>query len=94
MVYILRKALHPLNLSPRACNKMIDGFQLKLGFNKFSFKHRYEVFVKGLEEKYIVILCLYVEDILVINSNKIELKILAYFLGMEIVNTKHDVFLN
>lgn len=94
--------------TPRAWNKRTDSFLTKLDFNKCTLEN--EVYVKESNEQNQVIMCLYVDDLLVIGSNEDELTKfkasmvnkfempdlgnLAYFLGMEIMNTKHGVFLN
>lgn len=68
MVYRLRKSLYGLKQSPRAWNKMIDSFLVKLGFNKFTSEH--DVYVKGSNEQDQVTLYLYVDGLLVTSSNE------------------------
>lgn len=100
-LYRLKKIL-------RAWNKRINIFFIKPCLNKGTSKHA--VYVKGLSEPNQVILYVYMDDLLVRGSNKDELekfkssmenefemsyiRKLAYFLGMEIVNTRHGVFLH
>jgi len=97
IVYRLQKALYGLKQAPRAWNKRIDGFLVQQEFMKC--KSEYGVYVKkGIEGNHLLI-CLYVDDLIVIGSdvNKIEtfktqmmnefemsdLGNLTYFLGME-----------
>ncbi|GAU51473.1 hypothetical protein TSUD_95880 [Trifolium subterraneum] len=107
-VYRLRKALYGLKQAPRAWNKRIDGFLIKIGFTKCVSEHG--VYVKGLSKLDHIILCLYVDDLLITGANEKEivkfktslmqefemydLGNLSYFLGMEFKHTKKDVFLH
>jgi len=97
MVYRLHKALYGLKQAPRAWNKRIDSFLVQKNFVKC--KSEYGVYVKkGIEGNQLLI-CLYVDDLIVTGSdvNEIEafktqmmnefemsdLGNLTYFLGME-----------
>ena len=101
-VFRLSKALYGLKQAPRAWNKRIDSFLVKQGFHKC--EKEYEVYVKKSDKDDLIILCLYVDDLLIIGSNKIyierfkrslkfefemtDLGILSYFLGIEFKETK------
>ena len=96
-VYKLQKALYGLRQAPRAWNKRIDSFLLDLGFIKCIVEHG--VYVKENTEGDLIIICLYVDDLIVTGSNikdiqqfkktmeaefeMTDLGRLSYFLGME-----------
>lgn len=61
-VYKLHKALYGLKYEPRAWNKKIDSYLVKLGFVKC--KYEYGVYVKVLVQD-ITITFLYADDLLV-----------------------------
>lgn len=67
-VYKLRKALYGLKQAPRAWNKKIDSVLTQIGFVKCISEHG--VYVKGETESDLIILCLYVDDLLITGSNK------------------------
>ena len=101
LVFKLNKALYGLKQAPRAWNKRIDGFLLKIGFEKC--KVEYGVYVKE-ENGDIIILCLYVDDLLITSSNEvviqtvkkqlqqefdmIDLGVMSYFLGIEFIHSQ------
>ena len=68
----LNKVLYGLKQAPRAWNKRIDGFFLKIGFEKC--KVEYGVYVKE-ENGDVIILCLYVDDLLIIGGNEVVIQI-------------------
>lgn len=96
-VYRLRKALYGLRQAPKAWNKRIDAFLLKLGFTRCVVEHG--VYVRRGEEDALLIICLYVDNLLITGSNPVhinglkklmqsefemtDLGKLSYFLGME-----------
>lgn len=100
-VYKLQKALYGLRQSPRAWNKHIDLFLLKLNFTRCVVEHG--VYVKGGEGEELLIIYLYVDDVLITGSNPrcidelkrvmqsefemTDLGKLSYFLGMEFTYT-------
>ncbi|MCH87967.1 reverse transcriptase, partial [Trifolium medium] len=100
-VYKLHKALYGLKEAPRAWNKRIDRFFLEQGFKKCVTEHG--VYVKGKMRSKVMIICLFVDDLLVTKNcaqyiDRFKLKMkqefertdlgkIAYFLGMEILNT-------
>lgn len=71
MVYRLHGALYGFKHTPRACNKKIDSYLIELEFTKYGFE--YGVYVKSMEFD-ITLICLYVEDLLVICNNINNLK--------------------
>jgi hypothetical protein len=105
-VYRLRKALYGLKQAPRAWNKRIDGFLMKEGFTKCVSEHG--VYMKGSSKLDHIILCLYVDDLLVTGANEKEIRKfksslmqefemsdlgnLSYFLGMEFKHIDRGVF--
>ena len=96
MVYKLNKALYGLKQAPKAWNKRIDSFLIQNEFTKCTME--YGVYVKRKTEG-ILLICLYVDDLLVSGSNSEEIEKfktkmmtefensdlgkLSYFLGME-----------
>ncbi|GAU20588.1 hypothetical protein TSUD_297610 [Trifolium subterraneum] len=67
-VYKLHKALYGLKQAPRAWNKRIDKFLNDIGFSKCVTEHG--VYVKNCAEIGTIILCLYVDDLLITGSNE------------------------
>ena len=101
-VYKLRKALYGLKQAPRAWNKRIDVFLINIGFKKCVSEHG--VYVKSDKSKGVIILCLYVDDLLITGScekyiskfkeelmgefEMSDLGSMKYFLGIEFQKTK------
>jgi hypothetical protein len=97
MVYKLHKALYCLKQAPRAWNKIIDSFLVQQEFVKC--KSEYGVYVKKGERGNQILICLYVDDLIVTSSKLIEIESfkaqmmkefemtdlgkLTYFVGME-----------
>jgi len=108
LVYRLRKALYGLKQAPRAWNKLIDAVLAKLGFVKCTVE--FGVYVKRTSHANTLIVCLYVDDLIITGSveeeieefkgkMKIEFEMtdlgtLSYFLGLEFVHTHKGVFLH
>ena len=104
----LRKALYGLKQAPRDWNKSIDTFLHSVGFQKYSVEHG--VYVKTVSSTEILLICLYVDDLLItgsgsasIESLKQSLKmefemtnlgILSYFLGLKFAYTKRGIFMH
>jgi hypothetical protein len=100
-VYRLNKALYGLKQAPRAWNKRIDKFLCDIGFVKCVPEHG--VYVKKDVDKGIIVLCLYVDDLLITGSNDsyigdfkhdlrrefemTDLGHMSYFLGIEFLRT-------
>jgi len=97
MVYKLHKALYGLKQALGAWNKRIDLFLIHIGFKKCSVELC--VYVQNLSGEETIIICLYVDDLLITGSstleiNKVKDKMksefemtdlgeLSFFLGME-----------
>lgn len=97
MVYRLHKALYGLKQAPRARNKSIDSFLVQQEFVKC--KSEYGVYVKKGSEGNQLLICLYVDDLILTGSDMNEIEAfksqmmsefemsdlgkLTYFLGME-----------
>ncbi|GAU42392.1 hypothetical protein TSUD_296900 [Trifolium subterraneum] len=104
----LNKALYGLKQAPRAWNKRIDQFLFMQGFVICSVE--YGVYVKNSDDKHMLIICLYVDDLLVTGSSPMEIENfksqmksefemtdlgkLTYFLGMELLETPKGVILH
>jgi hypothetical protein len=67
-VYKLRKALYGLKQALRAWNKRIDKFLSETGFVRCMTEHG--VYVKKDTVKGIIVLCLYVDDLLITGSDE------------------------
>ncbi|GAU30874.1 hypothetical protein TSUD_15600 [Trifolium subterraneum] len=67
-VYKLQKALYGLKQAPRAWNKRIDKFLHNEGFVKCSVESG--VYMKGNDVSDAILICLYVDDLLITRSNK------------------------
>lgn len=107
-VYKLKKALYGLKQAPRALNVKIDNTLQELGFTKGSTE--FGVYVKGAKKNHLMIICLYVDDMLVTGEevtdlnkfkqemmNEFEMSDLgevSYFLGMELQSNKTGVLLH
>lgn len=94
--------MYGLKQAPRAWNKRIDGFLQEIGFRKCVSEHG--VYVKGESDSDLLLICLYVDDLLVTGSNEkkineikrrlmnefevSDLGKLSYFLGMELTQTR------
>lgn len=107
-MYRLRKALYGLKQAPRAWNKNIDSVLIQLGFAKGISEHG--VYMKGKIESDFMILCLYVNDLLIVGNNKseiakvkqllmkqfktIDLGPLSYILGIEFKETKVGILMH
>jgi len=102
------KVLYGLKQAPRAWNKRIDSFLTSFGFEKFSIEHG--VYIKIVSETEIVVLCLYVDDLLITSSSltaiealkqglksefeMTDLAILPYFLWFEFAYTEKGIFMH
>jgi len=102
MVYKLHKALYGLKQAPIAWNKKIDQVLFQIGVKKCSVE--FGVYVQKLSDGGTVIICLYVDDLLITGSStsevekvkeklKLEFEMtdlgeLSFFLGMEFVKLK------
>jgi hypothetical protein len=68
----LNKALYGLEQAPRAWNKRIGQFLVAQGFKKSTVE--YGVYVKCSNDKHMLIICLYVDDLLVTGSSLTEIE--------------------
>ncbi|KAK2417383.1 putative mitochondrial protein [Trifolium repens] len=107
-VYKLHKALYGLKQAPRAWNKRIDQFLHSEGFVKCSVE--FGVYMKGSDISNALMICLYVDDLLITGSDhdKIEkfkgrlkdefemsdLGRLNYFLGLEFLYGSNGIVLH
>lgn len=107
-VYKLNKALYGLKQAPRAWNKRIDSFLIEVGFVKCISEHG--VYVKTAADHKVLIVCLYVDDLLVTGNceadigvfksqmmNEFEmtdLGVLSYFLGLEFNKTEKGILMH
>ncbi|KAK2398342.1 putative mitochondrial protein [Trifolium repens] len=108
MVYKLYKALYGLKQAPRAWNKRIDDFLIQIGFKKCAVE--FGVYVQNSKDGEIIIICLYVDDLLITGSktaeiDKVKDKLkrefemsdlgeLSFFLGMEFVKRKGGIVMH
>lgn len=65
--YRLGKASYGLKQAPRAWNKIIDEFLKEIRFDKYVSE--YVMYVKNDANKWVIILCLYVDDLLIMGGN-------------------------
>ncbi|CAJ2645977.1 unnamed protein product [Trifolium pratense] len=108
MVYKLYKALYGLKQAPRAWNKRIDDFLIQIGFKKCAAE--FGVYVHCPKDEDIVIICLYVDDLLITGSRiaeiaKVKDKLksefemsdlgeLSFFLGMEFMRREDGIVMH
>ena len=71
-VYSLKKALYGLKQSPRAWNMRIDGVLAKQKFNKCKTEHG--VYVRANCPTNLLLVCLYIDDLLVTGSSEKEIQ--------------------
>ncbi|GAU49301.1 hypothetical protein TSUD_367130 [Trifolium subterraneum] len=107
-VYRLKKALYGLKQAPRAWKRRIDKFLTEIGFVKCVTEHG--AYVKKHDEKGLIVMCLYVDDLLITGSNdnyisefKSDLKKefemtdlghMTYFLGIEFLRTGQGILMH
>ena len=105
-VYLLKKALYGLKQAPRAWYSRIDNHLQSLGFKKSLSEAT--LYVKHKDND-VLIVSLYVDDLLVTGNNALlveefkqemkqvfemtDLGLMNYFLGMEIIQSKNEVFI-
>ncbi|CAJ2661986.1 unnamed protein product [Trifolium pratense] len=107
-VYKLNKALYGLKQAPRAWNKRIDRFLSDIGFSKCITEHGVYVMKSATSDT--ILLCLYVDDLLITGSNEaqiskfkvdmmkefemVDLGHISYFLGIEFQKTSEGLILH
>ena len=108
MVYRLSKALYGLKQAPRAWNLKIDSCFKEQGFQKCEME--YGVYVQHTSEGNMILVCLYVDDILLTGSSEQEItefkKVLmnafemadlgkmSFFLRMEFIYSEKGIILH
>lgn len=68
----LNKELYSLKQAPKNCNKRIHEFMQHLGYYECLVQHR--TYVKGLNQGNIRIICVHVDNLLVTESNLVEIE--------------------
>ncbi|WVZ24094.1 hypothetical protein V8G54_002638 [Vigna mungo] len=107
-VYKLHKALYGLRQAPRAWNKKFDSSLMQHEFERCKVEHG--VYVKKTPEGNLLVICLYVDDLLVTGSNPddidkfkemmksdfemTDLGELCYFLGMEFTHSEKGLIMH
>ena len=107
-VFRLRKTLYGLKQVPRAWNKRIDSFLHGEAFKKCTIQHG--IYVKATKNGGVLLICLYVDDLLITRSNPVEIEklkgnpksefemldlgLLSYFLGIEFAKTKDGIVMH
>ena len=107
-VFRLRKTLYGLKQVPRAWNKRIDSFLNYEDFKKCTLEHG--IYVKATKNGGVLLICLYVDDLLITRSNPVEIEklkgnpksefemldlgLLSYFLGIEFAKTKDGIVMH
>jgi len=70
-LYRLKKAFDGLKQAPRAWNRRIDGFLSQIGFEKYTLEHGvYVKCWKSSEKAKKLIVCLYVDDLLITGNSE------------------------
>lgn len=106
-VYLLRKALYGLKQAPRAWYNRINEYLMSLGYARSANEHT--LYVRRKENE-CTIISLYVDDLLIMGSSSnqlidfkstmhkefemTDLGEMSYFLGMEIHQSHHGIFVN
>jgi len=83
-VYRLKKASYGFKQAPRTWNKRIDFFLMQQGFLKYTSEYR--VYTRASQPTDLLIVCLYVDDLLITRSNEGEIN---EFKGCIWVNLKY-----
>ncbi|GAU36961.1 hypothetical protein TSUD_57390 [Trifolium subterraneum] len=107
-VYRLHKALYGLKQAPRAWNKKIDSFLCDIKFVKCTTEHG--VYVRRSSSNNLIILCLYVDDLLITGGNEKEISDfklelmrefemtdlghISYFLGIEFYKSSRGLLMH
>lgn len=107
-VYKLKKALYELKQTPRAWYSRIDAYFAKEDFFKCPYEHK--LYIKYGNDKKILVVCLYVDDLIYISNDKgmlvdfkksmmkefdmTDLGLMHYFLGIEVMQLANGVFVS
>ena len=81
-VFRLHKAYYGLKHAPRAWNKRIDSFLIKESFHKCEKEHG--IYVRNNDKEDMIILCLYVDDLLITGSNPLAIEKFKERLKLEV----------
>ena len=100
--------MYRLKQAPRAWNKRIDSFLHGEDFKKCTIEHG--IYVKATKDGGVLLICLYVDDLLITGSNPTEIEklkdnlksefevsdlgLLSYFLDIEFVETKDGIVMH
>jgi Reverse transcriptase (RNA-dependent DNA polymerase) len=101
----LKKALYGLKQAPRAWNMRIDGYFKENDFKQCPYKHA--IYVKSRRGETLIV-ALYVDDLIFMGNNSImmeefkrammkefemtDLRLIKYFLGLEVKQHEKDIF--
>lgn len=104
----LYKALYGLKQAPRAWNKKVDSFFIQNGFKRCKVEHG--VYVKHKHNQITILICVYVDDLLITGGSNDEIRNyknvmlhefdmtdlgrMSYFLGMEQTSVKGGMILH
>ena len=107
-VYKLKKALYGLKQASRAWYSRIEAFFTKECFLKCPYEHT--LFIKYRGDTKILIVCLYVDDLIYVSNDRvmlndlkksmmiefdmIDLGLIHYFLGIEVLQSSAGVFIS
>ena len=81
-MFRLHKALYGLKQAPRARNKRIYSFLIKESFHKCEKEHG--IYVRKNDKEDMIILCLYVDDLLITGSNPLAIEKFKERLKLEV----------
>ena len=103
----LKKALYGLKQAPRAWNTRINKYFQDNGFVRCS--HEYALYVKLFENKDVLLVCLYVDDLIFTGTNPklfedfkramslefemTDIGIMSYYLGLEVKQMEDGIFI-
>lgn len=107
-VYKLKKALYGLKQAPRAWYSRIESYFVREGFKKCPYEHT--LFIKTADGGKILIVCLYVDDLIITGSDELmftkfkqsmmdefdmtDLGKMRYFLGIEVLQKSNGIFIS
>ena len=83
LVYKLKKRLYGLKQAPQQWYLKFDRFMHEHGYNRCNLDHC--VYIKRLDDDRYIILCLYVDDMLVVGSNMDLIKLLKHQLEIPLL---------
>jgi len=103
----LKKAFYDLKQAPRAWNERTNTYFEKNGYEQCPYEHALYIKKKG---EYVIFIALYVDDLIFMGNNAelieafkevmnkefeiIFLCLMKYFLGLEVVQGKDDIFVS